>query len=544
MAKIYVIGLDSDRTFCYFVKLATSKGIELEVINLREVITEGDWSIQLPVDGNSWIRSGATTYHLDPNAGYYCRIINLASVQSDIVLAHRWQGLVVALTAWLEQIPGKVINRPNCRGDNSSKPLHELSLQYYGLKVAPSITSSNPIKLAEFVSSQQAIVKPISGIRANSRIVKQEEFKDFHPTQGPVHLQKFILGSDVRVHVVGDNYQAELIQCPTVDYRLDYQLAEHFPNHQIPSDLARKIIKATKAFGLVFAGWDFKLTPEGEYWCLEANPMPGYDGYDRRCEGQITDLIIDYLTPKTKLIPTTSISNPNQLITAQQGASIYSDIKALQKHWLVRGSSDNIFATLGAASYLDCGEFKDTQDTYFQKASRYNLILRKHFGCLYNLVKEYLQTTLGAEVKYREDAAYPGFHIWLSTAIPTLPVASMHFDLQYQYLAWHKPENIDFSQSLSFTLPIQLPASGGGLNLCDINYIEYLDIRQYNQLDWDLIPRFRSQNYHPYKVGEMVMHSGHTMHQIAPTSTVQQSDARVTLQGHGVCVDGVWWIYW
>lgn len=543
MSKIYLIGLDSDRTFCYFANFAASQGINLQVINLRSVINDGDWHINLPQNGNSWLKDATDIYKLDPLASYYCRLINLASVQSDITLAHRWQGLIFALTAYLEQIPGTVINRPNCRSDNNSKPLHELALQYYGLKVAPSITSSDASKLTAFAQQQKAIVKPISGIRADSRLVSIAELADFHSTQGPIHLQQFISGDDVRVHIVGEQYQAELIQCPTVDYRLDYESAQHFPNHQIPPDLAQKLIKATKAFGLCFAGWDFKRTAEGEYWCLEANPMPGYDGYDRRCEGQISQLLIELLSVETQAAIASQF-NPHQILTTEQCDQIYQQIASLRQYWLPRGSETSLFCTLGAASYLDCGDYYDAQDTYWQKASRYNPILVEHFSWLYQLVKEYLETQLNAPVNYRSDAAYPGFHLWLAHAIPTLPVASMHFDLQYQYLAWENQEEIDFSNTFSFTLPIQLPASGGGLNLCDLNYLEYSHIRKNNQIDWDLIPRFRNQSYHPYQVGEIVMHSGHTMHQIAPTSVAKASDRRVTLQGHGVYVNDTWQIYW
>ena len=546
MSTIYLIGLDSDRTFCHFAKVAASSDLDLKVINLRSVISTGNWQIELPVNDQSWLDDGTNIYTLDPQASYYCRLINLASVQSDLTLAHRWQGLIFALTSYLEQIPGVVINRPNCRSDNNSKPLHELALQYYGLKVAPSITSSDPVKLTEFARQyQKAIVKPISGIRADSRIVSIEELENFHTSQGPIHLQQFISGDDVRVHVVGDRYQSELIQCPTVDYRLDFDLAQHFPHHQIPPDLAQRLIQATKAFGLSFAGWDFKRTSDGEYWCLEANPMPGYDGYDRRCDRQISQLLVELLSSPEKL-PQAQVSNshPARLLTPEQCDEIYQKIASLRQYWLPRGSADSLFCTLGAASYLDCGDYIDPEDTYWQKASRYNPLLLEHFGWLYTLVKEYLETQLNAPVNYSSDVAYPGFHLWLAQAIPTLPVASMHFDLQYRHLTWENLDDIDFNNTFSFTLPIQLPVSGGGLNLCDLNYLEYLDIRKNNQIDWDLIPRFRESRYHAYQVGEIVMHSGHTMHQIAPSSIVTASDRRVTLQGHGVYVNDTWQIYW
>ncbi|MFK8183756.1 MAG: RimK family alpha-L-glutamate ligase [Phormidesmis sp.] len=541
---IYLIGLDSDRTFRHFARVATEQGIELQMINLRAIAQQGNWSLNLPIDKESWIHDGEQQIYLDPNAAYYCRLIDLSSVQTEPHLAARWRNLLMSVSAWLEMIPGKVVNRPGFRNDNNSKPLHELCLQYYGFKVADSLTSADPQQLYEFASAQPTIVKAISGVRADSRLVEAEEFLEFSPSQGPVHLQKFIKGEDVRVHVVGDRYEAERVNCPTVDYRRDHDISEHFPHHPIPEALAQKIIKATQAFGLTFAGWDFKLTADGEYYCLEANPMPGYDGYDRRCDHKITHLLLSYLHPDAVLPPAPSAANKNLTLTPAECQQVYQTITSLEQHWLSRGRKDYLFCSLGAASYLDFGPCKDPNDTYWDKAARYNPILKQHFSWLYERVKQQLEALLNAPVAYRADTALPGFHLWLSNAIPTRPLTSMHCDLQYQHLNWPSNIPIDFSKTLSFTLPIVLPATGGGLELADFNQSEFLSITKYNNLDWQLIPRFLQRSYHAYQAGQMVLHSGYTLHRVAATSTTTPTDKRITLQGHAVLVEGTWQLYW
>ncbi|MBW4618393.1 MAG: hypothetical protein KME17_03275 [Cyanosarcina radialis HA8281-LM2] len=296
---IYIIGLDSDRTFCHFVAETNLRGIEVVPINLRAVALEGDWRLALPDDGLSFISIGEQKYHLDPQGSYYCRIIDLSSVQSELAVAKRWQSLLAALTAWLEHIPGTVVNRPGSRADNFSKPLHEYALQSLGLQVPASLTSSDRDRLAAFARAGKTIVKPASGIRADSRLVEVEEFADFHPFQGPVHLQRYVAGADVRAHVIGDRVCAELIKCAEVDYRQSHEEAEYVP-WELPESLSQQIVVATAACGLTFAGWDFKVTPDDEYWCLEANPMPGYDGYDRRLGGTITDALLAVLGEERK----------------------------------------------------------------------------------------------------------------------------------------------------------------------------------------------------------------------------------------------------
>ena len=40
------------------------------------------------------------------------------------------------------------------------------------------------------------------------------------------------------------------------------------------------------------------------------------------------------------------------------------------------------------------------------------------------------------------------------------------------------------------------------------------------------------EKYHPYSVGEMVMHSGEELHRIAKYNKYREGEYRITLQGH------------
>jgi hypothetical protein len=49
---------------------------------------------------------------------------------------------------------------------------------------------------------------------------------------------------------------------------------------------------------------------------------------------------------------------------------------------------------------------------------------------------------------------------------------------------------------------------------------------------------------HPYRVGELVMHSGHMLHQAAPAPIIHPDERRITLQGHGIRAGGRMYLYW
>ena len=100
---------------------------------------------------------------------------------------------------------------------------------------------------------------------------------------------------------------------------------------------------------------------------------------------------------------------------------------------------------------------------------------------------------------------------------------------------------MDFTLLLSFTLSVALPARGSGLNTWDIRYDEY---RNLNTAERARLRASQIKEYHPYKLGQAVLHSGLQLHQIAPSQEFEPGDERITLQGHGIRRDGVWQLYW
>ena len=54
----------------------------------------------------------------------------------------------------------------------------------------------------------------------------------------------------------------------------------------------------------------------------------------------------------------------------------------------------------------------------------------------------------------------------------------------------------------------------------------------------------RTRTFHPYTPGVLMLHSGHTLHQIAAVDKAYPDDERITLQAHGLHCDGGWTIYW
>ncbi|MGB8508071.1 MAG: hypothetical protein WCD76_06690 [Pyrinomonadaceae bacterium] len=233
-----------------------------------------------------------------------------------------------------------------------------------------------------------------------------------------------------------------------------------------------------------------------------------------------------------------------QILTAQQCEEICSTVHLLRDYW-TQVNPVAPFFTLGAASYIEFSVPEGVAGNYYQKARRYNPLLREYFGGMLEYLRVTLEHQLGEPVEFREEFAMPGFHIWLREAIPTQPSASVHFDLQYQRLDWRTPNEIDYERPVSFTLPVKLPAGKGGMNVWDLHFREVESLAlQGLPHSIEELQGTRERLHYAYSTGSLVMHSGHFLHQIAPVETVREGDERITLQGHALRCGDRWHLYW
>ncbi|MEQ8662302.1 MAG: hypothetical protein RLW62_15915 [Gammaproteobacteria bacterium] len=237
-----------------------------------------------------------------------------------------------------------------------------------------------------------------------------------------------------------------------------------------------------------------------------------------------------------------------RVLDAAACAAVAARVHALRAHWVAR--DDCAFHTLGAALYLD----RPTDETrarfdlpaaeparYAALAERLNPLLSTHFGALHRLLADALADLLGAAVRFAPARALPGFHIFESHPRYARQAAHVpHFDRQYECIEWPDGAAIDFSTAISVTLPLRLPARGGGLRVWDLNLHEVQALGPQAARER---ARVAPARLHRYAVGELVCHRGHLLHQIQPWPA-RAGEQRLTLQAHGLWFDGAWQLYW
>ena len=209
-----------------------------------------------------------------------------------------------------------------------------------------------------------------------------------------------------------------------------------------------------------------------------------------------------------------------------------------QKELWKKRSDQFPFYTLGAASYLDAR--KEAQ-TYYLRSTLESPLLRQNFGDLYEKLQVVLNRYLGAPTTLDHEQAPPGFHLYFSHPVFETPIADVHFDRQHHWLSWEHPDEIEWSNPISFTLPLALPEHGGGIHLWELEYDAFvsLDLPEQKKAFTETAP-----TYHAYQLGQLAIHSGHRLHQIAPGLRLGPNDERITLQGHALQRRGTWQLYW
>jgi hypothetical protein len=164
-------------------------------------------------------------------------------------------------------------------------------------------------------------------------------------------------------------------------------------------------------------------------------------------------------------------------------------------------------------------------------------------------------------VVYPEHLALPGFHIFLHSPLfsgtkdcthdewfrhrynPEIISSPIHVDTPQYVVDWQNIENLDFDHPISFTLAIAVPAAGAGMYVWDLQLNETIHLLQH-QSELSKLFNARPKYLYKYQTGLMALHSGMNYHQIAPFPNMTAQDVRITLQGHGICANGTWQIYW
>ncbi len=203
------------------------------------------------------------------------------------------------LMALLEDLPCPVVNRIAGGMSNNSKPYQALILRQAGLRVPATLVTNDAEAARAFYEAHDAVIyKSASGVRSIVRRLEPESLDRLELLQnGPAQFQAYVPGDNVRVHTVGEQIFAVRVRSDAVDYRYAHRdgLTTEMEPTTVPRAIEQACFRIARALDLLFAGIDLKVTPDGEWYCFEVNPCPGFLYYERHSRLPISTALAELL---------------------------------------------------------------------------------------------------------------------------------------------------------------------------------------------------------------------------------------------------------
>lgn len=278
---IIVYGYPDDDPIQLAIEAVAETGADFLVVDPWRLDRQ-DLVAGVGIDG--WLQVDGQRVALDEVTAVYARPLPPRATNGDGAANARAEAFSEAFVTWLDTSSALVVNRPKAMESNSSKPFQIQLIARAGFAVPDTLVTSDPDEVLAFRREHGRIVfKSISGIRSIVREFSDEDQARLPLIRSlPVQFQSYLPGRDVRVHVVGEQTFAAVIDSTATDYRYaqrdgDSAVMEPYP---LPREIAQRCVELTTRLGLVLSGVDLRLGPDGRWTCFEVNPMPAYSYYE------------------------------------------------------------------------------------------------------------------------------------------------------------------------------------------------------------------------------------------------------------------------
>jgi hypothetical protein len=206
-----------------------------------------------------------------------------------------WHALDVeyALAAWSRISPALVVNRPQSMAANGSKPYQLQWIRKLGFSVPETLVTTDPAAARAFWERHGIVIyKSVGATRSIiSRLRPEDTGRLANVAYCPTQFQRYIPGTDYRVHVVGDQIFASEMISEADDYRYPDEHEVDVRATSLPREVEDLCRLASSAMDLLVAGIDLRLTPEGEWYCFEVNTSPAFTYYESNTGQPIANAI-------------------------------------------------------------------------------------------------------------------------------------------------------------------------------------------------------------------------------------------------------------
>jgi glutathione synthase/RimK-type ligase-like ATP-grasp enzyme len=290
---ILILGAADDDHASFMREHLHARGIDVELLDSRSFPSATSITFE-PRGGTATIRlPHGRVLRLDEIRSVYWRNYMgvdpppMADPEQAYIAANDSRSLFESL---LESRQLRWVNGRRAFELHQVKPAALAMVAQLGIPVPRTVLTNDPAAVRRFVAEVPAsIFKPVQG-GAHTRRVEPRHLTDenlAHLVYAPVTLQEEIPGTNLRVFVAGERAFCIEVRTGAVDFR-DDELPELIAC-ELPLELETWSRQVAERLELVWTGIDWRRTPAGDHYFLEANPSPMFLGFEEATGVPLTE---------------------------------------------------------------------------------------------------------------------------------------------------------------------------------------------------------------------------------------------------------------
>jgi glutathione synthase/RimK-type ligase-like ATP-grasp enzyme len=298
MTVLILGGLD-DLHACHMLEHLRLRGVDVEVLDSRWFPSDLQVAYDPVTDKGTLTLPAGRTLALEHVQSVYWRCYNqvqppnLSDHEQVYIAGNDARSLFESL---LQRLPARWVNGWGAYQLHQTKPVQLAMVAARGIHVPATLLGNDPQAVRDFVERHpRCIFKPVQGGAYAKRVtpahLTDENLRNL--ASAPVTIQEEVPGTNVRVFIAGDHVLACEVRTEAIDYR-DGPDAALLP-HELPAETAHSSLAVARTLGLVWTGIDYRLTPDGEYFFLEANPSPMFLGFELQTGLPLTESLASLL---------------------------------------------------------------------------------------------------------------------------------------------------------------------------------------------------------------------------------------------------------
>jgi glutathione synthase/RimK-type ligase-like ATP-grasp enzyme len=299
--QVLILGHQADAHAVHIYRALTQRGIEVYFWDLGLFPTQLRMS-WVPETQTGLLRlQGGELINLNQVHSVFWRTLSepqVPYIQDDDIYRIALNDATSAMRTLIQGCPARWVNPWQAYQFHREKPLQLAAVRQLGIPIPATLISNDPDQVVDFINNHPNVIfKPVYGGAHTQRVTQRHGARERLNQVlrlAPVTLQDYVGGTNVRCYVIGDAVYGAEIRSSAIDFREDLEA------ELIPLDLSEKIQRKCREIAhtlhLAWTAIDWRMTPEGDFVFLEANPSPMFLYFEQRTGFPITQRLVQLLT--------------------------------------------------------------------------------------------------------------------------------------------------------------------------------------------------------------------------------------------------------